>query len=348
MNTSDFDFDLPLDRIAQRPLDRGSSRLLIVDAEGDDRHRRFDALPDLLREGDLLVVNDTRVVPARLLGRRRPGGGKAELLLVEPAGDGTWWALARPGRKLGPGALVDLGPPDRGWSLEAEVVEVRGDGRRRVRFSAPVEEWLDDVGQIPLPPYVERPADAEDRDAYQTVWARHPGAVAAPTAGLHFSEEILAALDARGVERASVTLHVGPGTFRPVKVERVEDHRMDEERWEVPPATAERITLARRRGGRVVAVGTTVVRTLESAARDDGHVPPGSGRTDLFLRPGSRFRAVDALVTNFHLPRSTLVMLVCAFAGRERVLDAYREAVRGGYRFYSYGDAMFLLHRPSP
>lgn len=341
MRVADFDFELPEERIAQRPRPRGESRLLVLDAEQDARHRRIGDLPELLRPGDLLVVNDTRVIPARLFARRRDGGGRIELLLAERIDDVTWECLLRPGRRARPGTNLVLSE-----ELEAEVVGVAEDGRRRVRFSAPVEPYLEQLGHVPLPPYIARPDEAEDRDRYQTVWARQPGAIAAPTAGLHFTPELLAALDRRGVERVAVTLHVGLGTFKPVTAELVHEHRMDAERYEIPEAASTAIATARVEGRRIVAVGTTVVRTLESAAlAGGGTVLTGSGRTELFVTPGFRFGVVDALLTNFHLPRSTLLMLVSAFAGRERVLAAYREAIDAGYLFYSYGDAMLAERR---
>lgn len=351
MLTSDFDFELPDDRIAQEPAPRGESRLLVLDAPPGkaERHRRIGDLPELLRAGDLLVVNDTRVIPARLFGRRllvRAGGaeggeaeegGRIELLLVEKVDDAAheWTALVRPGKKARPGTRLRFGD-----GLEAEVVARLGDGRHRVRFGEAVEPHLDRLGHVPLPPYIKREDRAEDRERYQTVFAAQPGAVAAPTAGLHFTPALLERLAARGVEVARVTLHVGIGTFKPVTAALVHEHVMDEERYDVPEATAAAIAAARRRGGRVVAVGTTTVRTLESAAGEGGEVRSGAGRTGLFVYPGYRFRVVDVLLTNFHLPRSTLLMMVSAFAGRERVLAAYREAVEAGYRFYSYGDAM--------
>jgi len=362
MLTRDFDYELPDEAVAQHPLPRGESRLLVLDAQGADRHRRIRDLPEILQPGDLLVVNDTRVIPARLYGRRRPTGGRVELLLIErlESSEQTseqsseqreeWDALARPGRKARPGTVLDLAP-----GLSAEVVAKGDDGRHRVRFSEPVEPHLERLGHVPLPPYIKRPDSERDRRDYQTVWARRPGAIAAPTAGLHFTEEILERLQTRGVEHARVTLHVGIGTFKPVTARLVHEHRMDAERYEVPEATTAAIRRTRERGGRVVAVGTTVVRTLEAAAREPeedearrsdkarrSEVEPGAGSTDLFIYPGYRFRVVDVLLTNFHLPRSTLLMLVSAFAGRERVLAAYREALEAGYRFYSYGDAMLV------
>lgn len=337
MLTSDFDYDLPPERIAQHPAPRGESRLLVLDREGPERHRRVRDLPDLLRPGDLLVINDTRVIPARLFGRR-PGGGQIEILLTGKAGDREWDALVKPGRRAKPGTVLTL---DEG--LTAEITEKEETGRHRLRFSEPIEPHLERLGHMPLPPYIQREDEAEDRERYQAVWARTPGAIAAPTAGLHFTREILDRLAATGVEIAEVTLHVGLGTFKPVTADRIEDHRMESERWEVSETTAEAIRRTRERGGRVVAIGTTVVRTLESAAlAGGGEVHAGSGATELFITPGFQFRVVDVLLTNFHLPKSTLLMLVSAFAGREKVLSAYEEANRESYRFYSYGDAMLL------
>jgi S-adenosylmethionine:tRNA ribosyltransferase-isomerase len=342
--TSDFDYELPAASIAQEAAPRGESRLLVLDREGPDRHARVRDLPRLLRPGDLLVLNDTRVIPARLFGRRAGSagqiGGRMELLLIERLGDREWDALVKPGRRARSGTVIELDP-----GLAAEVVDKREDGRHRLRFSEPIEPHLERLGHIPLPPYIHRPDTSEDRERYQTVYARTPGAVAAPTAGLHFTERLLEEIAAAGIEVARVTLHVGIGTFKPVAVERIEEHRMDRERYEIGEEAAEAIRRVRERG-RVVAVGTTVVRTLESAAlAGDGTVLPGSGSTELFITPGFRFQVVDALLTNFHLPRSTLLMLVSAFAGRERVLAAYEEAVREGYRFYSYGDAMLVERR---
>ena len=343
MLTSDFDYDLPASSIAQEPAPRGESRLLVLDRTGPERHARVRDLPRLLRPGDLLVLNDTRVIPARLYGKSA-GDGKMEILLIEKVGEREWDALVKPGRRARPGARIEIGE-----GLAVEVTTKREDGRYRLRFSEPVEPHLERLGHIPLPPYIHRPDTPEDRERYQTVYARRPGAVAAPTAGLHFTEELLREIEAAGTEIARVTLHVGIGTFKPVSAERIEEHRMERERYEISEETAEAIRRARAAGRRIVAVGTTVVRTLEGAAlAGGGEVRAGSGSTDLFIypdspdSPGFRFQMVDALLTNFHLPRSTLLMLVSAFAGRERVLAAYAEAVREGYRFYSYGDAMLL------
>jgi S-adenosylmethionine:tRNA ribosyltransferase-isomerase len=338
--TADFDYALPEERIAQRPAARGESRLLCLDAAGPARHRRVRDLPLLLRPGDLLVVNDTAVIPARLFGSGR-GGRDIELLLVEKLGPCEWDALAKPGKRTRPGDRLRFSD-----GLEAEVTALRDDGRRAVRFCEPVEPHLERLGHVPLPPYIKRPDEPADRALYQTVFARQPGAIAAPTAGLHFDDALLSRLDAAGIARAAVTLHVGIGTFKPVTAELVHEHRMERERFVIPPATARALREARQRGGRVVAVGTTVVRTLEASALLSGGEPlAGSGATDLFITPGFRFRIVDLLLTNFHLPRSTLLMLVSAFAGRERVLAAYAEAIREGYRFYSYGDAMLAERR---
>jgi len=345
---SDFDYELPRSAIAQTPLaERDASRLLVLErGSGKTSHRGFRELPALLHSGDLLVVNRSRVLPARLLGRLR-GGGAAEILLLrdvsaEHAG-GAWEAFVRPGRRLRPGDRIVIGA-----ELEA-TVETRAiaeDGRRRLRLAAPHGELglaLERSGLPPLPPYIRRKAEPGDRERYQTVFAREPGSVAAPTAGLHFTQGLLARLAERGVERAEIVLHVGPGTFQPVKVEHVESHRVAPEPFAVPEETAQAVRRARARGGRVVAVGTTVVRALETAARDDRTLEAKEGETGLVVFPGFRFRVVDALLTNFHLPRSSLLLLVSALAGRERVLSAYAEAIAAGYRFYSYGDAMLIL-----
>lgn len=347
MNVADFDFELPAERIAQYPASRrDESRLLVLDREtGALRHRRFSDLAELLRPGDLLVLNDTRVIPARLVGRK-PSGGRVELLLVEPvepgASGGVWRCLLKASRPPAPGSSIDFGEGCSARVLERDPIGWR------VQLKVPggrPEEWLDRIGQAPLPPYIRRNAagpEAADRERYQTVFAQKAGAIAAPTAGLHFTEELLERLRDGGIAHTFLTLHVGPGTFRPVTAERVEDHRMHPERFELPAETARAVAAARSRAGRVVAVGTTVVRTLESCAVEEGRVSPGRERSSIFIYPGFRFRVVDALITNFHLPRSTLLMLVSAFAGRERVLAAYRQAIEAGYRFYSYGDAMLI------
>lgn len=344
-DTKAFDYTLPESAIAQQPAERGASRLLVVDAEGEERHRSVQDLATLLRPDDLLVVNDTRVIPARLFARRRPGGGKTELLLVEKAGPSLWDALVKPARRATPGTWLDLED-----GLTAEVIEKGVGGLRRLRFTQEIEDFIERRGHVPLPPYIRRDDDLQDRTSYQTPFARHPGAIAAPTAGLHFEEGLLAELADRGIRRVAVTLHVGIGTFKPVDVDRIDAHRMETERFHVSEEAASAIHETRAAGGRVVAVGTTVVRTLESVVQATGVVTAGSGRTELFITPGFRFRVVDALLTNFHLPRSTLLMLVSALAGpgdsgRRRILAAYEEALRREYRFYSYGDAMFLQRR---
>ncbi len=348
---ADFDFELPEELIAQAPAAiRDRSRLLVVErATGALTDAVFADIGRWLRAGDLLVVNDTKVFPARLVGRRQPSGGRVELFLVTELADRTWEALARPAARLRAGTRVHVGEGED--VLEIEVVAELPDGRREIRFHESGDLWarLDRVGRTPLPPYIRRAAsdggDEQrlDRERYQTVYAEKRGAIAAPTAGLHFTPELLAELEAAGVDRASVTLHVGYGTFQPVRVERVEDHRVASERYVIPEETAIEHARVRARGGRIVAVGTTTTRALESSIDECGVLRAGSGATDLFLRPGSTFRAVDALVTNFHLPKSSLLMLVAGFAGRELVLEAYRHAVREGYRFYSYGDAMLIL-----
>jgi S-adenosylmethionine:tRNA ribosyltransferase-isomerase len=344
LEIDDFDYQLPRDLIAQEPLpERDASRLLVLDrASGAIEHRTFRDLPALLAPGDLLVVNRSRVFPARLLGRRS-GGGRAEILLVRPLGGTEWDALVRPGRRLRIGDVVRVGDD---LSVVVASGSLGADGHRRVRLSiaaGDVAGAVSRLGHTPLPPYVDRADRAEDRERYQTIYAREEGSVAAPTAGLHFTAALFERLRMRGIERAEIVLHVGPGTFRPVKARRVEDHRVDAEPFVVPAETAEAVRRARDRGARIVAVGTTTVRTLESASRDDRNVDPGARTTDSVILPGFRFRVVDALVTNFHLPRSSLLLLVSAFAGRERVLGAYAEAIRLGYRFYSYGDAMLVL-----
>jgi S-adenosylmethionine:tRNA ribosyltransferase-isomerase len=346
-----FDFELPAALIAQEPsAERAAARLLHLHrGTGSFTHATVAALPELLRAGDLLVVNDTRVFPARLVGRRVPSGGKVECLLVRPEGpDGEtrlWEALMHPGQKLRPGGRIVF---DGGRPIHGEVVEKRYFGRRLIRLwtddGSSVDDAVDAIGHVPLPPYIKRGDRPDDRDRYQTVFARARGSVAAPTAGLHFTPSLLQALSARGIDTASITLHVGYGTFQPVRVDRVEDHRLEPEPYDIPAATAAAIERARAEGRRVIAVGTTTTRTLEAVARaHGGAVVPGAGTTDLFIHPGFEFRAIAGLLTNFHLPQSSLLMLVSAFAGRERVLRAYQAAVAERYRFYSYGDAMLVL-----
>jgi S-adenosylmethionine:tRNA ribosyltransferase-isomerase len=345
MDVSLFDYELPRELIAQEPAEpRDSSRLLVLDrSSGAREDRRFGELVELLRPGDCLVANRSRVIPARLLGVTESGGRSVELLMLRPVGGDRWEALVRPGRRCRVGARLELA----GGAARARVV---GEGREGTRVVAiegpwPVRELLERHGLPPLPPYIAR-HDApkpEDRERYQTVYARDDGSVAAPTAGLHFTPELLARLEGRGVAVHYLTLHVGPGTFRPLRAERVEEHRLEAEPIDIPAATVRAIHEAKRVGRRVIAVGTTTARALEWAAGDDGSVRGGAGEADLFIRPGHRFRIVDALVTNFHLPRSSLLVLVSAFAGRDVVFEAYRHAVASRYRFYSYGDAM-LIH----
>ena len=347
MDVRDFDFDLPPELIAQEPpATRGGARLLCLDrASGSITHATVSALPDLLRAGDLLVVNNTRVFPARLLGRRDPSGGAVECLLVRPLGGDQWEALVHPGQKLKPGARVVF---DGARTIHGEILERRHFGRRVVRLwtddGSPIDEAVDAIGHMPLPPYIKREDRDDDRDRYQTVFAQARGSIAAPTAGLHFTPALTAALRARDVAIAEITLHVGYGTFQPIRVDRVEDHRLEAERYEIGAETAAAIEQARRDGRRIIAVGTTTTRTLEAVARaNGGAIVAGAGETDLFLYPGAEFLVVNGLLTNFHLPQSSLLMLVSAFAGRERVRTAYDAAVAAGYRFYSYGDAMLIL-----
>lgn len=351
MLVTDFDFHLPEALIAQEARPRGSSRLMVVDrARGTWADATIADLPHLLAPGDLVVVNDTRVFPARLLGRRDPTGGGVECFLLTRRSASEWDALVSPAEKLHPGARVVFDAPDRadGVTLRGEVIDRGERGRRVLRFTADgapsVDAAIDALGHVPLPPYIKRPDTAEDRERYQTVFARERGSVAAPTAGLHFDEAILAALTTRGIARTAITLHVGYGTFKPVKVERVEDHVVDPEPYDISVEAAAAIADTRARGGRVLVVGTTSTRALEHAAsRHGGVVVAGAGLADNFLFPGHRFVAVDALLTNFHLPQSSLLMLVSAFGGQSLVLDAYRAAVARGYHFYSYGDAMVIL-----
>ena len=346
--TADFDYTLPAELIAQDPLpDRSTSRLLVLDrSSGAMRHGRFPDLVDLIAPGDVLVLNTSRVIPARLHGKRQTGSGKhgssgdAEILLTRELPDGTWLAMGHPGGKLKPGRTVRFGADSA-----VEILEVLGGGVRRLRFTGPLDAkgTLAKYGEVPLPPYIRRAPRPEDRERYQTVYATHDGSVAAPTAGFHFTAAMLGRLRDRGVAIAELDLHIGPGTFKPVEADDLAQHAMHSEAYRLTEEAAETINTNRRAGGRVWAVGTTVVRTLETCADASGRVAPGSGETRLFIHPPYTFRAVDRLLTNFHLPRSTLLMLVCAFGGYERVMGAYREAVREGYRFYSYGDAMAIL-----
>lgn len=350
LSLSEFDFELPSELIAQEPPQtRGLSRLLVVDrVTGALADQQFVDLPSLLRRGDLLVVNNTRVFAARLLGKRLPGGGTAECLLVQrleiltPQSE-VWEALVHPGQRLKEGSRLELGAAPS--IIHGEILARRFHGRRSVRLWTEMPllgDAIDQIGHMPLPPYIKRADDARDRERYQTVYSQQRGSIAAPTAGLHFTPEILAALDAAGVERTAITLHVGYGTFQPVRVERVEEHQMEREHYEVSAAAAAAITRALREKRRVIAVGTTTTRTLESLELTDDAIEAGSGTTNLFIFPGYRFRIVSGLITNFHLPKSSLLMLVSAFAGRERMRDAYRHAIANRYRFYSYGDAMLI------
>lgn len=342
MDVSEFDFHLPEELIAQSPPPRrADSRLMVLRREtGKLEHRRFSDLPEYLRPGDVLVINDTRVRPARLIGMKNTGG-RVEILLLKPLGEDRWEVLAKPARRLKPESTILFGNGELQAVVEGES-DVAGGRIVRLRYETEdLEALLERLGEMPLPPYIRK--RLEDPERYQTVYAREVGSAAAPTAGLHFTPELLEEIREKGVDIASITLHVGLGTFRPVTAERVEDHRMHAEYYEVGEEAAERIRAARSQGGRVVAVGTTSVRTLESVAGMHGEIVPSRGWTDIFIYPGYRFRAVDALITNFHLPRSTLLMLVSAFASRQQILDAYREAVNRRYRFFSFGDAMLIL-----
>ena len=339
MEKSDFFFDLPEELIAQTPLEqRDASRLLHLDKKtGEIEHRHFYELPQYLRKGDCLVLNNTRVLPARLLGCRQSGGG-VELVLLRDLGEGRWECLSRPGRKTKPGTLLRFGDGE----LTATVEAVAEGGNRIVQFhyTGIFLEVLERLGKMPLPPYIKE--ELQDGERYQTVYSRELGSAAAPTAGLHFTPELLKQIEQMGVKLCYVTLHVGLGTFRPVKEEKIEDHEMHSEFCVISPETAEAINAVRKNGGRVIAVGTTSCRTLESFAEEDGTVEAGSRWTDIFIYPGYRFKCIDALITNFHLPESTLIMLVSALAGRENVLRAYETAVKEKYRFFSFGDAMFI------
>ena len=340
MNVKDFYFDLPQELIAQDPLeDRSASRLLVLDKEtGEVEHRVFKDILSYLTAGDCLVINDTKVIPARLFGEREGTQAKIEVLLLKRRENDIWETLVKPGKKARPGTVISFG----GGILKGTVLDVVDEGNRLIQFEYEgiFEEILDQLGQMPLPPYITH--QLKDKNRYQTVYAKHDGSAAAPTAGLHFTKELLKQIEEMGVKIAHVTLHVGLGTFRPVKVENILDHHMHSEFYIVEESEAEKINSTRREGGRVICVGTTSCRTIESASSEDGVVKAGSGWTDIFIYPGYKFKVLDCLITNFHLPESTLVMLVSALAGREHVLAAYGEAVKERYRFFSFGDAMFI------
>lgn len=340
MKTSDFFYDLPKELIAQSPLaDRSSSRLLHLSMEdGRIEHRHFTDILDYLEEGDCLVVNDTKVIPARLYGHKEDTGAVIEILLLKRKENDTWECLVKPGKKARPGAKILFG----GGLLQGEILDIVEEGNRLIHFSYDgiFEEILDKLGEMPLPPYITQ--KLEDKNRYQTVYAKHEGSAAAPTAGLHFTQELLGRVREKGVQIAHVTLHVGLGTFRPVKVDDVEKHHMHSEFYVVEEEQAEMINRAKQNGKRVIAVGTTSCRTLESAAGEDGILSAKSGWTDIFIYPGYQFKIIDGLITNFHLPESTLLMLVSALAGKDKIMHAYEEAVKERYRFFSFGDAMFI------
>lgn len=341
MDVRDFYYDLPEELIAQDPLEkRSNSRLMVLDKEsGDVTHRHFYDIKEYLQPGDCLVINNTKVIPARLYGEREETGGKIEILLLKRRSDDVWETLVKPGKKAKIGTRLCFGD----GLLQGEVIDIVDEGNRLIQFSYEgiFEEILDQLGQMPLPPYITH--ELKDKNRYQTVYAKYDGSAAAPTAGLHFTEELLQEIRQMGVTIAEVTLHVGLGTFRPVKVENVQDHHMHSEFFQISEETATQINQARAGGHRVISVGTTSTRTLESAAEADGTLRAKSGWTDIFIYPGYEFKVIDGLITNFHLPESTLVMLVSALAGREHVMAAYEEAVRQKYRFFSFGDAMLIL-----
>ena len=343
MKTSDFYYELPEELIAQDPIeDRSASRLMILDRENSSfTHKHFRDIVGYLHPGDCLVRNNTRVIPARLLGVKRDTGAKAEVFLLKRKEADVWETLVRPGKKLRVGTVVDFGGEN--GPLSCEITEVLPDGNRLVKFSYDgiFEEVLDELGQTPLPPYIKH--ELKDRERYQTVYAKYDGSAAAPTAGLHFTDELFDSIREMGVTVADVTLHVGLGTFRPVKAEEITEHKMHSEWYRILPEEAEKINRCKADGGRIICVGTTSCRTIESAADESGRLVAGEGDTDIFIYPGYKFRIMDALITNFHLPESTLLMLVSALAGREFVLSAYEEAVRERYRFFSFGDAMFIM-----
>lgn len=345
MQLSDFDFDLPPELIAQHPLaERSASRLLDVNPQGLLTDRQVRDLPKLLNPGDLLIFNNSKVVPARLRARK-PTGGAVELLVERVLDQHEAWVMLRASHKPQPGSRLTLLDHDNQPASAVTVLE-RNDAMFRLRFDDPIWTTLDRLGEIPLPPYMERKPDADDLQRYQTVYAQHPGSAAAPTAGLHFDQALLQALNEHGVQTAEVTLHVGAGTFLPVRTENLADHKMHTEWYQVPQATSDLVAQTRARGGKIVAVGTTSLRTLEAASTDDGVLQPGAGQTQLFILPGYHFKQVDRLMTNFHLPKSTLLMLVSAFAGPSLIRQAYAHAIEQRYRFFSYGDAMLLTRQP--
>ena len=340
MKTQDFYYDLPEELIAQDPLeDRSSSRLMVLDKKtGKLEHHVFKEIVQYLNKGDCLVINDTKVIPARLIGEKEGTGAKIELLLLKRKQDDVWETLVKPGKKAKPGTRISFG----GGLLIGEIIDVVEEGNRLVKFyyKGIFEEVLDELGQMPLPPYITH--QLEDKNRYQTVYAKHAGSAAAPTAGLHFTPELLQEIEDKGVKIARVTLHVGLGTFRPVKVEDVTKHHMHSEFYMISAKTAEIINETKKNGGRIISVGTTSTRTLESVADERGYVREASGFTDIFIYPGYQFKCIDCLITNFHLPESTLLMLVSALAGKEHIMSAYEEAVKEKYRFFSFGDAMFI------
>ena len=340
MKTSDFSYDLPQELIAQIPLaDRASSRLMVLSKEtGEIKHKVFKDIIEYLNPGDCLVLNNTRVIPARLYGEKEHTGGKIEFLLLNRKSEKEWEVILKPGKKAKPGARFVFG----GGKLKAEVIETVNEGNRIVRFEYDglFENVLDELGEMPLPPYITE--KLKDKDRYQTVYSKHEGSAAAPTAGLHFTNELLSEIEAKGVEIAYVTLHVGLGTFRPVKVENAEEHKMHSEFYVIDKENAEKINRAKSNGGKIISVGTTSTRVVETVALPDGTLKESSGWTDIFIYPPYKFKCVDKLITNFHLPESTLLMLVSAMADREKILHAYTEAVREKYRFFSFGDAMFI------
>lgn len=340
MKTSDFAYDLPEELIAQDPLaDRASSRLMVLDKHtGQITHRIFHDISEYLRPGDCLVLNDTKVIPARLIGEREETGGKVEVLLLKRGENNVWETLVKPGKKARPGTRLVFG----GGLLRAEVVDIVEEGNRLIRFEYDgiFEEILDQLGQMPLPPYITH--QLKDKNRYQTVYAKYEGSAAAPTAGLHFTKELLQQIEQMGVSIARVTLHVGLGTFRPVKVDDVEQHHMHTEFYRVTKEAADQINRTKQAGGRIICVGTTSCRTIESATDEQGVIHPGEGDTSIFIYPGYHFKMLDCLITNFHLPESTLLMLVSALAGKEHIMAAYEEAVKERYRFFSFGDAMFI------